>query len=688
MSRIEFAPVFGIITDRLFEVLEKARVGQDDEEVEGELESRDAMRFACLFVFQQIVDADFIDVFKPAIQGFLDHLFGRMETFSAPTSSKRVAETRIFFSLHWFAVELSARFDALEDLEPEFQASPGFIVLLLRRLLAHGFNRTVKSVKVAQTVREGEEAPSLKVQDFTAELWVACIHLSSALDVKNGPEDSKEPSSFWSHLNNALESSGSPQNNLLAAEQIWYLVHGLTSLSQFSSLGTSRPLPILSSSWSLITKAVSSVRLESDVVTDKLAPSSALVKRDQYIWTILARLHLLLTRWKWKLDTEENLLGHLVQKIFKSRKFMKLKSDPTSDFPLFIRESDQSLMLLIDEESDSAFDIFLKILALTVREIKRSIRAGVPERQAERSIARLLNLSAPIGKTPFTRTTPPSMTELSMLINRYTYSLFSILLDPSSANAVHCIRQMRFYLRFDEADFKSRKICIRAMMYIAILLRQVEVDLGGVVEWFAEMTETLLKESARLERPPTPATNGSERNKSPGVGKEIVSTPKSEIVWSMLLLLGSIRNIICIRGMNGEEEGEEREEQSPSYPDPILLHPCESLFFFALSLEVTIFSPVNLLDLIILSLFTFWSSSLDARDPPLSSILGPSNRSRSHQMRPILPRHPSSLPPLQPSSPPRRSSTQRRISRRVRSRVRQDRSRRSCSSSSPRWSRR
>ncbi|KAL7412151.1 Mus7/MMS22 family-domain-containing protein [Mrakia frigida] len=572
MSRIEFAPVFGIITDRLFEVLEKARTGQDDEEVEGEIEARDAMRFACLFVSQQVPDADFIDVFKPAIQGFLDQLFGRMETFSVPTSSKRVAETRIFFSLHWFAVELSTRFDILEGLEPQFQASPGFVVLLIRRLLAHGFNRTVKSVKVAQISREEEDAPSLKVQDFTAQLWVGTIHLASALDSR---ELATGPSSFWTHLANALEASGSPQNNLLAAEQIWYLVHGLTSLSQFSSLGTSRPKPMLSSSWSLITKAVSSVRLESDVVTDRLAPSSALSKRDQYIWTILGRLHLLLTRWKWKLDGQENLLGYLVQKIFKSRKFIKLRSDPTSDFPLFIRESNQSLILKVDEESDSSFDIFLKILALTVRDIKRTVQegveGGVTQRQAERSIVRLLNLSAPIGKTPFTRTTPPSMTELSMLINRYTYSLFSILLDPSPPNAVHCIRQMRFYLRFDEGDFKSRKICIRAMMYIAILLRQVEVDLGGVVDWFAEMTETLLKEAARLERPPTPATNGSERRKSPGV--EASTTPKSEIIWSMLLLLGSIRNIICIRGMNGEEEGEEREEESPSYPDPILLHP-------------------------------------------------------------------------------------------------------------------
>ena len=575
MARAEFAPVFAIITDRLFEVLEKARAGPDDEEVEGELEARGAMRFACLFLSQQVVDADFIDVFKPAIQGFVDHLFGRMETFSAPTSSKRVAETRIFFSLHWFAVELSARFDVLEDLEAEFQASPGFLVLLIRRLLAHGFNRTVKSVKVAQIARE-EDAPSLKVHDFTAELWVASIQLSSALDAKHRLEDSKEPSSFWNHLANALEASGSPQNNLLAAEQIWYLVHGLTSLSQFSSLGTARPLPTLSSSWSLITKAVSSVRLESDVLTDKLAPSSALIKRDQYIWTILGRLHLLLTRWKWNLDGEENLLGYLVQKIFKSRKFIKLKSDPTSDFPLFIRESNQSLMLKVDEESDSAFDIFLKILALIVRHLKRTL----PERQADRIVARLLNLSAPIGKTPFTRTTPPSMAELSMLINRYTYSLFSILLDPSPPNAVHCIRQMRFYLRFDDADFKSRKICIRAMMYITILLRQVEVDLGGVVDWFAEMTEVLLKEAAKMERPPPPAMNGSERDKSPGAVKEVVTTPKSEIVWSMLLLLGSIRNIICIRGMNGEEEEEAREEESPSYPDPILLHPCESSFFF------------------------------------------------------------------------------------------------------------
>ena len=569
MSRAEFIPAFELVTDRLFETLEKARAlpdsgaGDDENLAEGEGDAREAMRFACLFVSSLVADEDLVDVFKPAVQDQVDHLCGRMESFVPPTSSKRAPETRIYFALHWFAVELSARLDMLETIAPNVEATTGYVVMLMRRLVDRGLNRTVKSIKRAQRTRK-DLPPTLQINDVTAEMWVNLIHLTSALDVRQATSGSP---SIWTLVEEALRESEPAANKLLAAERTWYLVLGLTAIARFSVLGVAGSTAALSASWPTVSLASSSVRFEADVVVDKTSEPAALRQRDLYVWTILARCHLLVTRWTWNLDGQHIFISTLGQKIFKTRKFVQLRGDPTCDFPVFLRDSKPALVTQLDNEYDSAYDIFLKLITLAVRDIRSAGADGGPAaiRSASQSLTRLLNLNVPIGVAPFTRANPPTDAMLSMLFNRYLFTLVSVIVDPTADNAGRALRQMRSYLKFEDADFRSRKICIRGLMHIGFLHQQLDLDLKGIADWIREMAVILVADlRPQPTSTPTLMTNGTVR-----AGDSVKPMTKAEVTMLLSLLIGSIRLIINAARL----ESDQQTAKAPSYPDPVLLQP-------------------------------------------------------------------------------------------------------------------
>jgi hypothetical protein len=705
----EFLQVFAFVTDKAFEVLERAKALEEADvpaedvggarfsSVEGEDEARDALRFAAIYISLSR-PADELDALQTGTVSLLDHLLDRLEPLAAPTSSRRPAEIRIFFSLHWFVVELSARFAFVRGTREGSEEGARELVerysgVLMRRLLEHGFNRTIKAVKVAAAdaaQREeldqsemGAGQGSLEIRDLTAEVWVQLIHTLHALDttlpLSHTAVSSPSESTFWALLTTSSTSTPFSQTGLLAAERIWYLIFGLCALSQLSPSGNDVfPSPSLSAHWPLVVRATTIVKLESDPYLDKSTPASALVKRDHYVWTVLGRVHLLASRWGWKFPLQDVLLGQLGKAIFKSRKFVKLFSDPTADFPLFIRKANKKLIETLDDAADggdSAFDVFLKILALAVRDIQAAARSdGTPSvvKQASRAVSRILAISAPVGKSPFTRASPPTMKDLSMLVNRYSFTMVAVFLDPTPDNSLHSLRQMRSFLSFSEADFRSRKLCIRAMMYMAVLHRHFGLDLQGVVDWFAEMTDVLLRELAKVDRPIPPpslvsAASRTSLPSAPITAAAANGTPKNELIWALLMILGSIRHIINTPSMDPAD----KRASSNAYPDSILLHRCEHTSRF-------LFRYLFLRCKLIWSVFF----SLDPGHPYLLSRPTTLNRSRSCQMRPILPRRSTCISP--PPCPSPRSASQPRVARRVRCRICHVRHYRSISSSSPR----
>ena len=554
MALGEFQQVFAILADRLYdctdaEGLSAAAAAIDIKRETTVLEDAwETTRFTCAFATARQTEAEFEEALFTPIFDTLDHLLERLEPLSTPTTA--TGEAKLFFHLHWFALELLVRL-SLVSAALASQVKDSLLKVaevLVRRLLEYGFNRTIKSVKTAAT----NVADDGCVGDYTAELWVGLIHVFGQLAAVPGALPLE--ATLSSLITAASESTTLPTQGLLAAERTWYLVQGLSAISQFTAAGRVYPLCSLPAQWPLVTQAVSAVKLESDPVADRLASSTALAKRDKYVWTVLGRCHLLASRWGWRFDVHDKLLGLLSQKVFKSRGFVKLHSDPTSDFPLFLRESDQALVEAIDPEGDSAFDVFLKLLHLAVRDFGRTAAdGGVPAKQAERAVSRLLAISAPVGRTPFTRKTPPTLRELSTLINRYSFTMVAVFLSPSADNAAHSLRLSQSFLEFDAADFKSRKVCVRAAMYLAVLYRHFALDLGPVADWLGQMAESLLHEHALVARPAPGANLGS-------------LPPLSEIVWALSMILGSIRHIIESRGMTGQALN--------AYPDPALLHKC------------------------------------------------------------------------------------------------------------------
>lgn len=551
----EFQQVFQVMSDRLFDCLDPDSVGTvDEEQRENNLEDVcTAARFICAFATARQTDPDFEESFFAPVFDTLDHLLERMETLATPTAHS--SQTKLFFHLHWFPLELLVRFSLAS---PDFAAQVKDPLLkvaevLVRRLLEYGFNRTIKSIKTASRDIDDDGC----VKDYTAELWVTLIHVFTQL--ANTPGALPLEASLSSLIMSASENTGFPSQGLLAAERTWYLVQGLSAISQFSAAGKVYPVCSLAAQWPLLVEAISAVKLESDVVTDKLASSTALFKRDKYVWTVLGRCHLMASRWGWRFDVSNTLLGLLCQKVFRSRSFVKLHSDPTSDFPLFLRESDQALLDKIDPDGDSAFDVYLKLLHMAVRDFKQAAVDGrVSVRQADRAVARLLAITAPVGRMPFTRRTPPTLRELSTLINRYSFTMAAVFLNPSIDNAEYSLRLSQNFLDFDQADFKSRKVCIRAAMYLAVLHRHFNLDLQPLAEWLGQMTETLLKEYAVVSKGAGPNGNAAANQLA----------PLNEIIWCLSMILGSIRHIIGSRGMDGQA--------LISYPDPALLHKSSS----------------------------------------------------------------------------------------------------------------
>lgn len=562
MALTEFQQVFSILVDQLYECtdaagLEVAAAAVDVKRETTVLEDAwEATRFTCAFVTARQADTDFeILLFAPVFDT-IDHLLERLEPLTTPTTV--IGEAKLFFHLHWFALELLVRFSLVSASVAE-QVKDSLLKVaevLVRRLLEYGFNRTVKSVKTAVMTAADDGC----VGDYTAELWVALVHVFNQLSAVPGALPLE--ATLSSLIIAASESTTLPTQGLLAAERTWYLVQGLSAISQFTAAGRVYPRCTLPAQWPLVVHAISAVKLESDPVTDRVASSTALVKRDKYVWTVLGRCHLLASRWGWRFDVQDTLLGVLCQKIFKSRGFVKLYSDPTSDFPLFLRESNQTLVEAVDPEGDSAFDVFLKLLHIAVRDFGRSAADGrVHAKQAERAVSRLLAISAPVGRTSFTRKTPPTLRELSTLINRYSFTMVAVFLSPSADNAAHSLRLSQSFLDFDAADFKSRKICIRAAMYVAVLYQHFALELSPIADWLGHMAETLLREHALVARP-APAANLT------------ALPPLSEIVWCLSMILGSIRHIIESRGMDGQA--------LIAYPDPALLHKCEYMEWIGL----------------------------------------------------------------------------------------------------------
>ena len=154
-----------------------------------------------------------------------------------------------------------------------------------------------------------------------------------------------------------------------------------------------------------------------------------------------------------------------------------------------------------------------------------------------------MSVLIPVGSVPFTKDTPPTSQELSMLYNRLSSIAIAIYLDPNVTNANSRIAQARRYVTFKDADLSTRQACIRGMMHFAMINYTLQLPLTPTLDWVTEATDVLLDEYRTF--PPN----------------DTRLELKNRIVLTLQLLVGSLRRILeCIGKKNPKV-----------YPDPVFM---------------------------------------------------------------------------------------------------------------------
>ena len=339
---------------------------------------------------------------------------------------------------------------------------------------------------------------------------------------------------IWQLVRSTLESE--KLSDLDASEKLWSSIFNVCAVSQFSPLGISSEVPQLSACWDMVLLALRRIRLVTGQTDDSQLRRRRLIKRDQYIRLLFSRCFFLRKPWSWNLKDASALFG-LLSDVFKNRKFSNLNAE-ASDFPSFLRHDDMSLLSEY-RNSDTAFGLFLKLAVLAVQDMRGVVDdPGLPLK-----LRKLMSVLIPVGSVPFTKDTPPTSQELSMLYNRLSSIAIAIYLDPSATNANSRIAQARRYVAFKDADLSTRRACIRGMMHFAMITCRLQLPLTPTLEWMTEATDTLLDEY-RAFPPNDPRTELRNR-----------------IVLTLQLLVGSLRRILeCI----GKKDPK-------VYPDPVFM---------------------------------------------------------------------------------------------------------------------
>ncbi|CDO69890.1 hypothetical protein BN946_scf184884.g49 [Trametes cinnabarina] len=443
----------------------------------------------------------------------------------------------------WFAIETSCRL-AAGLRRKSLEVDPGMFVTSIKSLMSKLWDFSFGlSAFPLDLSREGLVTASEGVQ--MAELWICLLNLTTDKSLEGCllPQNV----SFWPLYLEVLRSKGLRGSaDPRSREAMWRSVFCLCALSQFSLHGNSTMSPRLTASWELIAALLERSPLTADPTADASLPKRVLRKRDEYVRVLVSRCLWLNLKWHWRLDVDDaSLVFNRLLDIFKSRRFASLTDEP-SDFPSFLRHNNLAL-LHESKRSDTAFTLFLKLVVRAAEELRKNNPQLSRSTAISPKLKKILSLAVPVGSVPFTKATPPTRHELSMLYNRFSAVAVAIYLEPTVPNLRYRLANARRYVNFKDTDNETRRACVRGAMHLGTLLRHLDLPLNDILDWLGEMTNTLIDEYQA------------------GVhGKGVDDNEKGRIVINIQLLLGCIRRILETSSMSPEKNGHK-------YPDPALL---------------------------------------------------------------------------------------------------------------------
>ncbi|KAJ7035707.1 Mus7/MMS22 family-domain-containing protein [Mycena alexandri] len=456
------------------------------------------------------------DPLKAAVEKHVLRLTSQMREASL-TSASMDATT---FAICWFAVELAVRAGfTLPAQNARLLDSPNVLqeacTILIEHLLEYGLERGMESL-----ITQGEIDGSTTAHR-TFEMWIGLWHITHKY--RHPTSTSKDAHPLWKMVQTALVARKSPEtSDLEASEYAWRAIISLSTVSQFSEMGTVTAAPTIPrAGWDIVLFALQRIRLEADEQVDKTMSASSLEALSRYIRLVVERCCLLWSRWDWGLDGAFGVLRRLAD-IFRSRKFANLLHEK-AEFPDFLRVNDWT-MLSRRIHSETTFVLFLKLVYQTLLVTPSQVK-------------KLLSVSAPLGSLPWSKETPRgSLDELSMLFNRFTFTAIAIHIDPK--NHANPMQRARGCVKFKDVDPTTRLAHIRGLMYLSIVMVQRDVPLDESISWLDEMVTVLLEEYKRRPDPP--------------------------VVLGIHALVVSVRNII--RAFKGNPP-----ETPHRYPDPRLI---------------------------------------------------------------------------------------------------------------------
>ena len=442
-----------------------------------------------------------------------------------------ITETKAFLlTVRWISFELLLRVHNASGSIPLHTLSTA----LVKHLFQPAFLKPAASAFPGPTTID-----KLDSSQQLFQVWICLFHTLDHLakwfhDPTRDGVASLDMHPIWQLVRSAWESE--KLSDLDASEKLWNSIFNICAVSQFSPLGISSEVPHLTACWDMILIALRRIRLVTGQTDDSNIPRRRAIKRDQYIRLLFSRCFFLRKPWLWNLKDASALFG-LLSDVFKNRKFSNLNGE-VSDFPSFLRHDDMSLLSEY-RNSDTAFGLFLKLAVLAVKDMREVVDdLGLPLK-----LRKLMSVLIPVGSVPFTKDTPPTSRELSMLYNRLSSIAIAIYLDPNTANTNSRIAQARRYIAFKDADLSTRRACIRGMMHFAMISYRLQLPLTFTLEWMTEATDVLLDEYRAF----SPNDTRLEL--------------KNRIVLTLQLLIGSLRRILECMGKRDPKV----------YPDPVFM---------------------------------------------------------------------------------------------------------------------
>ena len=450
--------------------------------------------------------------------------------------------------LRWKLLELST---ALSHHGSEEGLLKTIAVSTMCQLLSSGFDKTIKPLK--RILRGQAESP--QIDDPTLITWIGLLH------VLRIPDES-DSDLFVASLLEAFTSTFSlDPSGPIAAERMWFLLFGLCALSQFDVYGRTgafQPLP----RWLLVRKAVGLIKISHNEEAEERANVDQLRGRDRYIQVMLARCVRLSAVWKWHFDRASfSIATRDLGAIFKDRQYRNLPSEPPIDYPRWITSFDVALTSAADTKRETAFELYLRLICVAASDIISQAQSLSEAQQAEKDVQRLIMSIIPVSPVKFNRVLPPTPKQLGQLVNRYSTMVAACFFSPSLLGWL--LANSKKWAPFEQADFESRQISIRGLMYVGVACRHHHASLLPVVNRLADTLSILKRELDDIGKPSAPAQAPS----------------KIEIERTMVLVVSCIRQLTLHHAFDVEKQA------VPEYPDPVLLHESWTTHVFGLDLD-------------------------------------------------------------------------------------------------------